>query len=137
RLAGKRPTAMPALLALPDWQRSVIGMAVVVFIAFFGFNFVQPILPLYVRTLGVDDVSQAALITGAMLSISPLLAAFFSPLWGIVADRYGRKRMVQRSLIVFAVASTLMGLVANVWQLFLLRAAIGVFGGSPLMTMAS
>ena len=85
-----------------------------VFIAFFGFNFVMPILPLYVRMLGVSDVSQAALVSGVMLAISPLLAAFFSPLWGLLADRYGRKRMVQRSLIVFAVASFLMGHVNSV-----------------------
>jgi DHA1 family multidrug resistance protein-like MFS transporter len=121
---------------LPGWQRSQLGMVFVVFIAFFGFNFVQPILPLYVRQLGIADVSEAALVSGVMLAVSPLLAAFFSPLWGMVADRYGRKRMVQRSLIVFTVACTLMGLVVNVWQLFLLRAAIGVFGGFTSMTMA-
>jgi DHA1 family multidrug resistance protein-like MFS transporter len=111
-------------------------MTLVVFIAFFGFNFVMPILPLYVQALGVADVSQAALISGAMLAISPLMAAFCSPLWGVVADRFGRKRMVQRSLLVFAGASTLMGLVSNVGQLFALRAAIGVFGGFTSMTMA-
>jgi DHA1 family multidrug resistance protein-like MFS transporter len=118
------------------WRKSQLGMTLVVFIAFFGFNFVMPILPLYVRLLGVTDVSQAALLTGVMLAVSPLLSAFFAPLWGMVADRLGRKRMVQRSLVVFAIASTLMGLVSNVWQLFLLRAAIGVFGGFTSMTMA-
>lgn len=96
----------------------------------------MPILPLYVRELGVADVSQAALLSGVMLAISPLLAAFFSPLWGLVADRYGRKRMVQRSLVVFAIATTLMGMVTNVPQLFALRAAIGIFGGFTSMTMA-
>src|SRR6185436_10177251 len=101
----------------------------VVFIAFFGFNFVQPILPLYVKELGATDVAQAALLSGLMLAIAPLLAAFFSPLWGIVADRYGRKRMVQRSMLIMVIATTLMGLVSNNWQLFALRASIGVFGG--------
>ena len=44
--------------------------------------------------------------------------------------------MVQRSLIVFAVASFLMGRVTSVLQLFVLRASIGVFGGFTSMTMA-
>lgn len=118
------------------WRRSQWGITLVVFIAFYGFNFVMPILPLYVRELGVEDVSQAALLSGVMLAISPLLAAFFSPFWGLLADRYGRKRMVQRSLLVFAVACALMGQVTNVAQLFALRAAIGVFGGFTSMTMA-
>ena len=120
----------------PDWRRSQLGITLVVFIAFFGFNFVMPILPLYVRLLGVADVSQAAFVAGLMLAISPLLAAFCAPLWGLLADRYGRKRMVQRSLIVFAFASALMGQVTSVAQLFVLRAAIGVFGGFTSMTMA-
>ncbi|MBI3969888.1 MAG: MFS transporter [Chloroflexi bacterium] len=120
----------------PGWQRSQWGLTVVVFIAFFGFNFVQPILPLYVRELGVANVSRAALMTGLMLGISPLLAAFFAPIWGVIADRYGRKRMIQRSLLVFSVTTTIMGLVANVWQLFALRALIGLFGGFTSMTMA-
>ena len=111
-------------------------MAAVVFIAFFGFNFVMPILPLYVRELGVTEVSQAALVSGLMLAIAPLLAAFFSPLWGMVADRFGRKRMVQRAMLVMVAATLLMALVTQVWQLFLLRAAIGVFGGFTAMAMA-
>ena len=111
-------------------------MAVVVFIAFFGFNFVMPILPLYVRELGVTELSQAALVSGLMLAIAPLLAAFFSPLWGIVADRFGRKRMVQRAMLVMVGATLLMALVTQVWQLFLLRAAIGIFGGFTAMAMA-
>ncbi|MGH2371021.1 MAG: MFS transporter, partial [Chloroflexota bacterium] len=127
----------PTSVAPPaSWRRSQWGITFVVFIAFFGFNFVMPILPLYVRELGVQDVSRAALLTGLMLAISPLLAAVFSPLWGLLADRYGRKRMVQRSLFVFAIACALMGQVTNVAQLFALRAAIGVFGGFTSMTMA-
>ena len=111
-------------------------MAAVVFIAFFGFNFVMPILPLYVRELGVTEVSQAALVSGLMLAIAPLLAAFFSPLWGLVADRFGRKRMVQRAMLVMVAATLLMALVTHAWQLFLLRAAIGIFGGFTAMAMA-
>jgi DHA1 family multidrug resistance protein-like MFS transporter len=111
-------------------------MTVVVFIAFFGFNFVMPVLPLYVRELEGGDVSRAALLTGVMLAVSPLLAAFTAPLWGVVADRFGRKRMVQRSLLVIVAATTLMGLVSNVAQLFALRVAIGVFGGFTPMAMA-
>lgn len=111
-------------------------MTLVVFIAFFGFNFVMPILPLYVRFLGVTDVAEAALVSGLMLAISPLMASIFSPLWGLVADRYGRKRMVQRAMLVMAVSCVLMGLVTNVWQLFGLRAAIGIFGGFTAMAMA-
>lgn len=111
-------------------------MALVVFISFFGFNFAQPVLPLYVRELGVTDVGAAALWTGLMLGVSPLLAAVCAPLWGSVADRYGRKRMVQRSLVAFAVITALMGVVQSVLQLFALRVVMGLFAGFTSMAMA-
>ena len=111
-------------------------MVLAVFLAFFGFQFVQPILPLYVRYLGVTEVSAAAAWAGGMMAISPLLAALCAPLWGIVADRYGRKRMVQRSLVGFTIATLLMGLAQTVRQLFLLRAVVGLFGGFSAMVMA-
>ena len=79
--SGGQPTGPPGEgPADPGWRRSQLGITLVVFIAFFGFNFVMPVLPLYVRSLGIADVSQAALLSGVMLGISPLLAAFCSPL---------------------------------------------------------
>jgi len=118
------------------WWRNAGGMATVVFIAFFGFNFVIPLLPLYAQLLGVTDVGQTALLGGVLFAIAPLLSAFSSPLWGIIADRYGRKRMVQRALAVSVVAYTLMAMATSIWHVVILRAAIGIFGGFYSMTLA-
>ncbi len=118
------------------WWRNAGGMATVVFIAFFGFNFVIPLLPLYAQFLGVTDVGQTALLGGVLFAIAPLLSAFSSPLWGIIADRYGRKRMVQRALAVSVVAYTLMAMATSIWHVVILRAAIGIFGGFYSMTLA-
>ena len=118
------------------WWRNAGGMATVVFIAFFGFNFVIPLLPLYAQFLGVTDVGQTAMLGGVLFAIAPLLSAFSSPLWGIIADRYGRKRMVQRALAVSVVAYTLMAMATSIWHVVILRAAIGIFGGFYSMTLA-
>jgi DHA1 family multidrug resistance protein-like MFS transporter len=52
-----------------------------------------------------------------------------SPIWGAVADRYGRKPMVVRALIGGAITVALMGLVRNVEELVLLRLIQGLVTG--------
>ena len=73
-----------------QWWRNAAGMTTVVFIAFFGFNFVIPLLPLFAQLLGVTGTGQTALLGGVLFAIAPLLSAFSSPVWGVVADQIGR-----------------------------------------------
>ena len=68
-----------------------------------GFTLVMPFLPLYFHQLGVDDVGQVAMWSGLSLGVTPALTALLSPLWGRLADRFGRKIMVERSLVSFVV----------------------------------
>jgi MFS transporter, DHA1 family, multidrug resistance protein len=117
-------------------RRNERVMAVVVFVVFTGFAFVIPFLPLYVRELGVEDDSGAALWSGALISVSPLLAGLLSPLWGRLADRYGHKVMATRALIAYVVLLAMSAVVTSVEQLFVLRVGVGLFGGiGPLATV--
>ena len=50
----------------------------------------MPFLPFFIRQLGVTDVGEIALWTGAILGVTPALTALMSPFWGRLADRYGR-----------------------------------------------
>jgi DHA1 family multidrug resistance protein-like MFS transporter len=118
------------------WWRNAAGMTTVVFIAFFGFNFVIPLLPLFAQLLGVTGIGQTALLGGVLFAIAPLLSAFSSPVWGVVADRFGRKRMVQRALAVSVGAYTLMAMATSIWHVVALRAVIGIFGGFYSMSLA-
>jgi MFS family permease len=66
--------------------------------------------------------------------VSPLGATFFaaalvSPLWGRLADRYGRKLILIRASLGMAIVMSMMGLAQNVYQLVLLRALVGLVGG--------
>ena len=88
-----------------------------------------PFLPLYVEQLGVHD--QAAIVqwSGIAFGATFLSAALVAPLWGNLADRYGRKLMLIRASLGMAVAMSLIGLAGNVWQLVLLRLLAGLLGG--------
>ena len=59
----------------------------------------MPFLPLYFQQLGVQDVGEIALWSGLSLGVTPALTALLSPFWGRLADRFGRKIMVERSLV--------------------------------------
>ena len=63
--------------------------------------------------------------TGAILGVTPALTALMSPFWGRLADRYGRRIMVARSLVSCAVVMGLMAFVTRPWHVFALRAALG------------
>lgn len=91
------------------------------FIAFVGFQFSSPFLPLYVRELGVTDPAMIALWSGVLAAVTPTVSGLLSPVFGRLADRFGRKMMLIRSLAAFTVIIALMGLVTSVWQFFAMR----------------
>jgi EmrB/QacA subfamily drug resistance transporter len=62
-------------------------------------------------------------------------AAASTPLWGKLGDRYGRKRQLELSLVMFLAASTLCGVSQDITQLIVLRALQGIAAGG-LMTLA-
>lgn len=103
-------------------------------IGFAGFTLVMPFLPLYIRELGVTDVGDIAMWTGLTLGATPAVTAISAPLWGRVGDRYGSKLLVMRSLGAFVVTKAAMGMVTAPWQLFALRALLGVFAGYGALT---
>ena len=103
---------------------------------FTGFTLVMPFLPLYIKQLGVEDVGEIALWSGLSLGVTPAVTAVLSPFWGRVADRFGRKLMVQRSLFSFVVVMAAMAYVTHPWHFFALRALQGLFAGYGGLTMA-
>lgn len=118
------------------WQQQVLILAVASFISFTGFTFIMPFLPLYIQDLGVQEPRAVALWSGVIFGITPLLGGLLGPVWGRVADRYGYKRMVQRSLGCFALLLMLMAFAQDVYQLFGLRFALGLVGGFGALSMA-
>jgi len=95
-----------------------------------AFGFVLPFLPLYLKEIGVHPDSAVVFWSGALVTSTGISLAIFSPIWGALADRHGRKVMVLRSMIVGGLIIALMGLVQNVEQFLALRILQGVFTGT-------
>jgi DHA1 family multidrug resistance protein-like MFS transporter len=118
------------------WRRNVWALTLIVFVAFVGFQFFSPFLPLYVHALGVTDPAAIALWSGLLAAVTPAVSGVLAPLFGRLADRFGRKMMLIRSLAGFVVIIAAMGLVTSVEQLFLARLVQGLFAGFTPMAMA-
>lgn len=114
-----------------NWQRNLAALWVAEFFAIFGFSFAFPFLPLYLhQDLGLQSQQQLAFWTGLSSGISGLSMAVASPLWGSMADRYGRRQMLLRAMLGGAITVLLMALCHAPWQLVALRFLQGATSGT-------
>ena len=117
-------------------RRNIYAAAGAGCIGFTGFTLVMPFLPLYIAELGTTDIGEITLWTGLILGATPTVTAISAPLWGRVGDKYGSKVLVIRSLTAFILTKAGMAFVTAPWQLFALRALLGVFAGYGALTMS-
>lgn len=115
---------------METWKRNLYVIWVAELVAIAGFAVIFPFLPYYVQELGITDLHEVELWSGLIFAAQAVTMAIFAPIWGSVADRYGRKLMVQRAMFGGAVILTAMGFVQNVWQLAILRAIQGMLTGT-------
>jgi DHA1 family multidrug resistance protein-like MFS transporter len=114
------------------WKRKLAIAWMAQFLSTIGIDIALPFLPFYIRELGVADVDLINWWTGIIMSACSIAIALASPLWGVIADRFGAKWMVQRA--AFGATATLlaMAFAANVQQLFVLRVIQGFITGISL-----
>ena len=111
------------------WRRNLTAICIAQACSATGFSFVMPFVPLFVQDLGVKSATEAAQWAGAISAAMAISMAFAQPIWGSVADRYGRKPMLLRSMFGGAVILGLMALVQTPEQLLALRFVQGMVTG--------
>lgn len=83
-------------------------------------------MPIFVEQLGIES-DQVAFYAGLAISVSAVSAALVSPIWGILADKYGRKPMMIRAGLAMTIT---MEVCFNRLSIgYLLRLLNGVFTG--------
>lgn len=118
-----------ATLEHPYWRRNLLVCVVGSFTTIVAMTLLLPFLPLYVAQLGVTD--QAAIVqwSGVAYGATFFTAALVAPLWGRLADIYGRKLMMMRASLGMAIAMSLIGMAHNAWDLVAFRLLAGFVGG--------
>src|SRR5580700_2287403 len=131
-LPGPAPLAEKATYAARNaqyWRRNLIVCVFGSFTTLVSLSMLLPFLPLYVQQLGVSSNSAVIQWSGVAFGVPFLGTALTSPIWGQLADRYGRKPMLVRAAIGMAVVMSTIGLAHNVYELVALRFAAGLIGG--------
>ena len=94
-----------------------------------AWDFVTPFMPLFVLELERGDARSAAAWSGIAVGVSPLLSAVTGPFWGAIAERFGGRASMLRTIVTSAVLVALIALVENVYQLIGLRILVGALSG--------
>ena len=131
----RRTTGGKKLSEPSSWQRTLVVVWITEFIGLIGFSMVFPFLPFYVQELGVSDPNQVKVWSGLVVSAHAVTMAIFAPIWGSLADRYGRKLMLERATFGGAAVLTLMAFVTNPQQLLALRLLQGCLTGTVTAAM--
>ena len=114
---------------MESWKVNLISVWFGCFFTGLAISQILPFLPLYVSQLGVSSHEALSMWSGLVFSVTFLVSAIVSPMWGSLADRKGRKLMLLRASLGMAVAILLQAFATNVWQLFVLRALMGLTSG--------
>ena len=93
-----------------------------------SFSLVMPFMALYVEELGAPK-NKVEWYAGLAVSLSALASALIAPVWGRLADRYGRKPMMVRASLVMTFTMGGLAFVPNVFWLLALRLLNGLFSG--------
>lgn len=119
-------TGEPAI----SWRRNLYAIVIAQTLAIVGFSLRVPFLPFYLEDLGAATVGEQALWSGLINAGGAGVMAIAAPIWGVVADRRGRRPMLLRSMFAATATVGLMGLATEPWQLLALRFVEGALTGT-------
>jgi len=114
----------------PHWKRNLVFIWGSQFLSIMGFSFGIPFAPFYIQYLGVRDADELNMYVALFGAATPLTMAIFSPIWGALSDRVGRRPMLLRAYFGAAVVLSLMGVVGSPFWLIVLRLLQGVLTGT-------
>ena len=118
------------------WRRNLYAVWIAQLLAIVGFSLRVPFLPFYLGDLGVASDEGQALWSGWINAAGAATMAISAPIWGLVADRRGRRPMLLRAMFAATATVGLMGLATRPWHLLALRLVEGAFTGTVTASTA-
>lgn len=114
---------------MPLWKRNLLICWFGMFVTGIGMSQIAPVLPLFVRQLGISSPGEINKVSGLAFGITFIVSAIFSPIWGAAADKVGRKPMLLRASLGMGVVIFCMGFAPNIYVLIGLRLLQGAITG--------
>ena len=118
------------------WRKNLFAIFIAEFLVLIGHSSVIPFIPLFIQKLGNFTNVEAAFWASIATGLSGLGMFLTAPMWGSLADRWGRKPMVLRAMLGGSIIVALTGLTSNVYYFLILRFIFGMFAGSVAASSA-
>jgi MFS transporter, DHA1 family, tetracycline resistance protein len=112
-------------------QSPLVILFFTVFIDLVGFGIVLPLLPTYARELGASPL-EIGLVAGAY----SLMQFFFSPIWGGISDRIGRRPVILFSVATSVFSYFIFSQATTLLLLFISRMLAGIGSANVSATQA-
>ena len=112
------------------WRQTLTAVWISQFLMMAAFGFSLPFVAYHIQALGVDDQVEVRRTLAWFEAAAPLSFMIFAPIWGMVADRWGRKPMLVRANLGAMVVLVGMGLAPSVGWLLVFRLAQGMLTGT-------
>ena len=112
------------------WKKNLYIVFFAEMIVVTGMAFLIPFLPFYIKELGINDLDKVAQWSGLLMGAPALVMVIVSPFWGALADRVGRKAMIERAMFGGAITIFLMAWATNIYHLLILRLLQGALTGT-------
>jgi MFS transporter, DHA1 family, multidrug resistance protein len=111
------------------YQRNTYAIAAAVGASNLADSFWNPFLPLFIIEVGAKDGADALLWIAVATSIQGVMRLIAGPIWGVLADRVGRKAMFLRALFLTGFCITMIAGISEFWHLAVIYGLLGIFSG--------
>ena len=121
-----------------NWKNNLLVIWLSQFLAMVGFGCCMPFIPLLLKeNLHVDDDSVRGLYVSIYYLAAMVSLCIATSVWGMLADRFGRKLMLLRASYAAAIFYPLLALAPNFWVLVTIRFVCSFFSGTvnPAQTL--
>jgi DHA1 family tetracycline resistance protein-like MFS transporter len=105
--------------------RPLVIIFLTIFIDLVGFGIVIPLLPFYAEELHATPFD-----IGILVSSYSLMQFIFSPVWGNLSDRYGRRPILFWTIVGSSAGYWILGFANILWMLYAGRILAGIMGGN-------
>lgn len=100
------------------------------FFVMVGFGIIIPVLPFYAEELGASSFQ-----LGLLMSVYSLMQFIFSPMWGRISDRIGRKPVLMIGITGLSLSFFMMAFSSHLWMLFAARIIGGFLSAANMPTV--
>lgn len=109
-------------------DKRILTLFLTIFIDLLGFGIIIPILPVVTKKMALQSGLHldADVAVGLTMGVFSLMQFLFSPIWGSLSDKIGRRPIILGSILATAVGYVMLGISNTFIILFLARLVAGI-----------